>query len=915
MSGQFLAFVNFFLPSVKSMAHETWLAPAGFLASMLTGAASGAALIACIVVGTFFAARSRDDADTTTLVYYKLNVQRRILLLIVIAVIVIGTTGYVIYDLVQSGKRNIENTYFNEQRKVAESVSANMEELNQTSLNTLNDLSQQPCVEDVRTDSMRLAFRVTFLLWENMAYSITRTDEHGILRYTYPETPGAAGSDISAQLHIRRLLATHDTIFTGIFTSVQGKRTFAMYVPVYARNRVGGGRHFAGGVGMLLNIDAYARRAFRNTQIFTPTPLAAINTHGMIIVATDNQHAGERAREYLRGLFPTLAGEDSLKAVAEHLASLSFPQYIKIVSSAPDSSPQWLVAHPLRFCNQPWGVIILPVSNEQVYAVYNGTTGRQMVMGGVFAIVLLCLIVAVVVIFYQWSRFLEDEVRREVAIVREVEGKYTKLFNEAVVGIFQTAPDGALLSANPSMAAMLGYATTAEFIASDALRRLDVNGQETTPWSEIRRHQGTGSTVALRRADNAVIHVLVHCKAIMAPDNSIQQYEGFVEDVTDRKTMEQQLLQAQKLEGIGTLAGGIAHDFNNLLAMILGSAELLRLHTVDYPKLKNYVDRIVEASERGASISRQLLIFSRPDQAELKKISLSGVITELEELLRHFLPKSVSIETRVSADADIIMGDAGHLHQALLNLALNANDAMPSGGSLVITEFPAPYETVHAKFPLCQPGPYVGVSIADTGIGIDASVKAKIFDPFFSTKERGKGTGLGLSIVHGIVKSHQGHIHVESMPSHGSIFTLYLPIVTSRALQAAPSGMVVEKGNHQTVLIVDDEELIRDLLKEYLESEGYTVFSASDGKEALHLYEERYASIDVVITDLGMPEMGGEELFRCLRTINPSARVLVSSGYLDKSTKDKLIGMGIYDVLTKPYRLELIHAAIEAIRE
>jgi PAS domain S-box-containing protein len=980
-------------------------------------------------------------AVTDSIVHYKLNVQKRFLLLLVIAIFVIGATGFVIFDVIQSGKRTIENTFFNEQRKVAESVSANMEGLNQSFLTTLKDLSDNPSVEDVRTDSMRIIFKNTFLVWKNIAYSISRTDEHGILRYTYPEVSGIVGTDISHQTHIQRLLATHDTIFTGIFMSLQGYRSFAMYVPVYARDRHGRGRHFAGGVALLLNIDAYALRAFRNTNIFTPNPLAAVNSYGRVIVASDNRHAGVRTKEYLHGLFPTLTNDDSLLAVAHRVGRLATPQFIKIVDNTSDFAPQWLVAHPLRFTNKPWGVIILPVSNNQVYSVYGATIDRQMILWGAFAIVLIGLMGAVVVIFYRWSRFLEEEVKREFTIVREAEGKYAKLFNEAVVGIFQTAPDGSLISANPSMAGMLGYATTTDFILSDALRTPAVNGHTSTPWEEILAHQGSSSTVALRKTDGSFIHALVHCKAIMAPDQRIQQYEGFVEDVTSRKRMEdalrsseirfraifeggkdavfvadldtgiiidankeaeklirrpraeiiglhqsqlhppelneevrqmfgsgitsntngaylteaitsdgtrvpieisatiidlgdgkkvlqgifrdvadrirleQQLLQAQKLEGIGTLAGGIAHDFNNLLAMILGSAELLRLHSAEYPNLKKYVDRIIEASERGASISRQLLIFSRPDQAELKQISLSGIITELEELLKHFLPKSVTIETQIHADSDIIMGDAGHLHQALLNLALNANDAMPDGGSLIIKEYSAPYAMVKKKIPQCERCQYVAVSFADTGVGIDDTVKAKIFDPFFSTKERGKGTGLGLSIVHGIVKSHQGYINVESIPLKGTIFTLYFPVHAENTPASVPADPSVEKRNNETILIVDDEELIREMLKEFLEEQGFTVITAANGQEALKIYQHQTAAIDIVITDLGMPEMGGEELYACLRRVNPSAKVMVSSGYLDKSTKDKLLSMGIKDVLTKPYRFENIQAAIDAIRD
>jgi two-component system, cell cycle sensor histidine kinase and response regulator CckA len=401
--------------------------------------------------------------------------------------------------------------------------------------------------------------------------------------------------------------------------------------------------------------------------------------------------------------------------------------------------------------------------------------------------------------------------------------------------------------------------------------------------------------------------------AITNEAGTITHFLGVKEDITERKHLEQQLLQAQKLEGLGTLAGGIAHDFNNLLAMIMGSAELLRHHTAELPTLKKYVDRIIEAAERGSSISRQLLIFSRPGEAELKPISLSRTISDLREMLKHFLPKSISIHTSIKVDKGIILGDAGQIHQALLNLALNASDAMNGGGSLTIREFAPLPGLVVTRFPSAEASGYIAVSVSDTGTGMDEATIAKIYDPFFSTKGRGKGTGLGLTIVHGIVNNHHGFIDLESVPEEGTTFTLYFPLVPDEEQVKIIDETSPSMPQHATILLVDDEEPLRETLREFLSEEGYRVFTACNGKEALDFYTAEHPPIDLIITDLGMPVMGGEELFRRLRALNNGVSVVVTSGYLDGTTKEQLLNMGIRDVLSKPFKMDDIRRAMRAV--
>jgi PAS domain S-box-containing protein len=497
--------------------------------------------------------------------------------------------------------------------------------------------------------------------------------------------------------------------------------------------------------------------------------------------------------------------------------------------------------------------------------------------------------------------------------LRESESRFREIFDKAPLGYHELDEDGRIVRVNTTEATKLGY-TPEEMVGQYAWKYVENEAQsQMVTLQKLRGECAPGQSFEreFRRKDGTIIHALLDDALLRNPEGKIIGLRTTLQDITDRKRLEQQLLQSQKLEGVGTLAGGIAHDFNNLLAMILGSAELLRLHTVDKPELSKYVDRIVGASERGKSISRQLLIFSRPDQAELKPISLSQTITELEDLLHHFLPKSISIVTKIEVTNGIIMGDAGQIHQALLNLALNAGDAMTNHGTLTIKEFSVTETFIKNKFGVDGDVPFVAVSISDTGRGMEKRMIEKIFDPFFSTKERGKGTGLGLAIVHGIINNHHGFVDVETILGKGTTFTLFFPAVPLEKNEQSTADPDSMEKNTEHILIVDDEELLRETLAEYLTESGYSVFTASNGREAMDLFVQHHALIDLVVTDLGMPEMGGEELYRQLRKIDANAKVLVSSGYLDGTTKNDLLEMGIKDVLTKPFKMQDISASIK----
>jgi PAS domain S-box-containing protein len=352
-------------------------------------------------------------------------------------------------------------------------------------------------------------------------------------------------------------------------------------------------------------------------------------------------------------------------------------------------------------------------------------------------------------------------------------------------------------------------------------------------------------------------------------------------DVTEKQALESQLRQAQKMESVGRLAGGVAHDFNNMLGVISGYGELLRKRVAD-ERLRKYADDILKAADRAAGLTRQLLAFSRRQVLQPKVLDLNEVVSELERMLRRLIGEDIRLVVALHEGLPPIKADAGQLEQVLMNLVVNARDAMPTGGRLLIetgrATFDAAYAAAHAGVEL---GSYVMVAVSDTGEGMTPEVRAQIFEPFFTTKGAGKGTGLGLATVHGIVRQSGGHVFVYSEPGRGSTFKIYFPAVEESLQPARPPKEEEAPRGTETILVVEDEAALRDILRECLEAGGYRVLEAADGLAALKLAESQAGPIDLLVTDVVMPGMGGSEIARQLAAQRPDLKVLYMSGYTD----------------------------------
>jgi two-component system, cell cycle sensor histidine kinase and response regulator CckA len=424
------------------------------------------------------------------------------------------------------------------------------------------------------------------------------------------------------------------------------------------------------------------------------------------------------------------------------------------------------------------------------------------------------------------------------------------------------------------------------------------------------------------RPDGAVRWI--HTRAFPVRDpcgGQIKRVVGTARDITadkqaaaELRRLEEQLRQAQKMEALGRLAGGVAHDFNNLLSVVLGHSALLALGSPSPERLRDSVAQIGRAAERAAALTRQLLAFGRRQVVEPEVLDLNALVTDAASMLRRLLGEGVQVSTRLQPDLRPVRVDPGQMDQVILNLALNARDAMPRGGRLTLEtrEVELNEASVRAQADL-GPGRYVLLAVSDTGAGMVPEVQARIFEPFFTTKGVGQGTGLGLSVVHGILKQNGGHIAVQSLPDVGTTFKIYLP--TAAGLVDEPAEGVPSNPNHggETVLLVEDEEPVREVTALMLGSLGYRVLEASNGEEALRVVEAGREQVELLMTDVVMPGMGGRDLADALQARLPGLKVLFQSGY----TGDTVIRQGILHTevafLQKPFTLETLSQKVREV--
>ena len=1266
---------------------------------------------------------------------------KRFLVFIALSVLLLGIGGVMFFENVAANRRSIQDIYLGEQQRLAESVSANFQSLVEAIISDLGQLASRRSVQEMRRDSLRVLFDEAMIRWHRLATGFSRVDENGILRYTYPDDKSALGKDLKQQSHIQRLLAERDTVMSDPFQAVQGYRAIVIHVPVF-RTPPGGGSpaSFAGSVAVLLQPDGFSQTAFKNARYFSPNPLAAINERGQLIASSDSTEVGSRADVFLRSVFGESENPDSLRTVLPLLAHTTTTQFIPVRRDRLDFAPRFIVAVPVQIAGKLWGAIIIPVRGGDVLSRYNSVFTRQLVVLGVLLLILFALTTIIIVIYYGWSQFLKSELTHQLDVIRETENKYEDLVRHAVVGIYESTPDGRFLSVNPALVSMLGHSSGEEMLKLDipqdvcldpgewelfkqAVESEDARGirahlkqrDGTVIFARLygrtvhdtagrvisyqgfvenvteqqlarlrleeseRRYRGLFETnpaglyvstldgqilqanesfahilgcesaaevktlsaetfygkpegreeflkkldrdgeirhlvQEVKRKDGATVHVLENAEYVTNPEDGTQLIRGALFDITElvdlqrhaeihqrltqglndilvaaleekgldtflerslqaigaragvdyaciaraqegsegrcfytwtsasisgdrepcgcesavRMVMDQvrngepfaalrdeahvpedlrgllaerglgavlafpllvnqqfwgliqfadrqrarrwegdevqllrsiaqvistviarereaearrqsedqqqkflsafdqlsesvvitdrdgiiqyvnlgftqvtgyeksealgktlnivesgahdrefyrnlwgtmtagktwrgrlqnrrkdgslycedkviapvfdasgsithfvdagrdvtlqidlenQLMQAQKMESIGLLASGVAHDFNNLLGGILGYASFMKTVLPPKDSIYRYVDTIERSATRAAELTSQLLAFARGGKYDVKPVNLNAIVGETLEIVSHSFDRSIEIESRLDAALPAIEADAAQLQQVIMNLCVNARDAMLSGGKLLIETEPffvtEDFVRLHVE---AHEGLYVRLSISDIGQGMDQKTLRKIFDPFFTTKEKGKGTGLGLATVYGIVKNHGGFIRVYSEVSKGTAFRIYFPAgeVAEQTTTKEEKAAAGSRG-FELILVVDDEELIRDLVKDVLQTYGYRVLLAADGEEAVAMYRKHKDEIALVILDMVMPKLGGRETFLKLKEANPKVKALLSTGYSQNDRAQEILKSGVLGFLQKPYQAQELAAKVRTV--
>jgi PAS domain S-box-containing protein len=498
----------------------------------------------------------------------------------------------------------------------------------------------------------------------------------------------------------------------------------------------------------------------------------------------------------------------------------------------------------------------------------------------------------------------------EAKAVEESRARLTMAVEQAGESIVVTDTRGTIQYVNPAFERITGY-DRAEVIGQNP--RILKSGRHDEAfyrnmWETLRRGGIWRGTFLDKRKDGTLFEEDAVISPVRDPSGQVVNYVAVKRDVTNVRRMEEQLRQSQKMEAVGRLAGGVAHDFNNLLTAISGYSDLLLHRLPEYSTLRRDVEEIRKAGDRAAALTRQLLAFSRRQLLQPKVLDLNGLVTKMGRMLRRLVGEDIALSTDLSPSLSRVKADPGQIEQVIVNLALNARDAMPDGGRLTIAtadaELSPAYAVVH---PDVHPGPHVLLSVADTGHGMDDETQAHLFEPFFTTKERGKGTGLGLATVYGIVQQSGGHIRVNSAADSGSTFLIYLPRVEAPeedGQEAVRPHLPFPSPGTETVLLAEDEEAVRRFAREILTGNGYKVLEAGNGREALLLSEAHRGEIHLLLTDVMMPKMSGRELAGRIRTQRPGLRILYMSGYTDDAIlRDGVLEDGI-PFLQKPFTPE-----------
>ena len=493
--------------------------------------------------------------------------------------------------------------------------------------------------------------------------------------------------------------------------------------------------------------------------------------------------------------------------------------------------------------------------------------------------------------------------------------RYREMFMSNLMGAWVATVDGRVIACNPAFASMFGFESVDEALTLDLLSIYHTADERKEFLDLLRdRRRVDNRETTFRRPDGKPLHVIQTAVGVFDETGGLIEIRGYLIDATERKQLEDQLRQSQKLEAVGRLAGGVAHDFNNLLTAILGYCDLTLRQMNPGTSTRADVEEIQKAGQSAAALTHQLLAFSRRQILQPRVLDLNDVVNRVESLLRRVIGEDIVLVKRIQEGLGLVRADPGQVEQIMMNLAVNARDAMPKGGDLIIEARNTDLDEAYvAQHPGSSAGPHVMLAITDTGIGMTDEIRDRIFEPFFTTKEAGKGTGLGLATVYGIVKQSGGSIWVYSEPGRGTSFKVYFPTVDAPAAGSPTRNVIEIRGGSETVLVVEDQQQVRSLIRKTLSTSGYVVLEAANGREALQVLDRHTGRVDLVLSDVVMPTMTGPELVERIRSAYPKISVVYMSGYTDETVVLSGVVTSGTPFVQKPFTSQGILKAIRGV--
>jgi PAS domain S-box-containing protein len=508
----------------------------------------------------------------------------------------------------------------------------------------------------------------------------------------------------------------------------------------------------------------------------------------------------------------------------------------------------------------------------------------------------------------------------ELREVQELQRLQSAALESAANTVIITDTEGIIQSVNKAFTELTGYQKDEVIGMKTNILRSGKHDKVfyKNLWDTVRAGSVWSGEMINKRKDGTFYTEEMTITPVYDSSGNITNFIAIKQDITHQKQLQNHLMQAQKMEGIGTLASGIAHDFNNILGIIIGYTSLIEKHSANKEKLIRAVEAINKTAQRGANLVQQILTFARKTDVASSIVQINNVVTDLVRMLEDTFPKTITISTKLGQNIPALIADHSQIQQALLNLCVNARDAIQSSakneGTITVKTTVIPGARLQKNYSDALSDKYISISVSDNGIGISEKVLGRVFEPFFTTKEKGKGTGLGLSVVYGIVNSYQGFVDIESSPDAGTTVTVYLPVWPVSKDTGGHTGVRENppEGGNETILLIEDESLLVDAIRIILEDKGYNLLIAQDGHTGIEFYNQNRNTIDIVISDIGLPKINGTEVYRQIKKINPDVKFILASGYIEPAIKSEMADAGVNAFIRKPYQPDEILFAIRS---